>query len=560
MSDQLTPRQRKLQRQQALWNERSSWIYHWREISEYQQPRAGRFLVTDRNKGEKRHNQIYDRTPLGAQRTLAAGLMSGMTSPARPWFRLTLSDPDLREIGAVKTWLHRSSLLLREIFNVSNTYRALQQGYGELGLFGTWANVVLPDFDNVIHHYPLTIGEFAIATNAKGMVDTLAREYQMTVGQMVDQFGIDRVSANVKNLYDRHQLDQWVTVVHMIEPNRGRDPRKADNKNMRWSSTYIDLNDNRNDAFLSESGFKRFPVLAPRWEVTGGDIYGSSPGMEALGDVKQLQHAQLRKSQAIDYKVNPPLQAPIEYKENNRARLPGGMMYVANTGQGTGIRSAFEVNLDLQHLLMDIEDNRSRINDAYYAPLFMMLANDTRSGVTATEIAERHEEKLLMLGPVLERLHNELLSPLIDITFDYASEAGILPPIPEELAGRELNVEFVSTLAQAQRIVAAQGADRLIATVGSIAQLNPQVIDKVNWDQVVDDYAENYGVNPEIIVPDDQVAQIRAQRAQAQQAQMAAASAPQAVDSAKTASEIDTGNLRDVMQGLTGYSTTPAGG
>jgi len=274
--------------------------------------------------------------------------------------------------------------------------------------------------------------------------------------------------------------------------------------------------------------------------------------------VKQLQHAQLRSAQAIDYKVNSPLQAPIEYKENNRARLPGGMMYVANTGQNTGIRSAFEVNLDMSHHLENIQDIRNRINDAYYAPLFMMLANDTRSGVTATEIAERHEEKLLMLGPVLERLHNELLSPLIDITFDYASEAGILPPVPEELAGRELNVEFVSTLAQAQRIVAAQGADRLIATVGSIAQLNPQVIDKVNWDQVVDDYAENYGVNPEIIVPDDQVAQIRAQRAQAQQAQMAAASAPQAVESAKTASEIDTGNLRDVMQGLTGYST-PAG-
>lgn len=558
MSDQITPRQRKLQRQQALWTERTSWVQHWREISEYQQPRAGRFLVTDRNKGEKRHNAIYDRTPIGAQRTLSAGLMSGMTSPARPWFRLTLSDPELRELGPVKTWLHRSSSLLREIFNVSNTYRALQQGYGELGLFGTWANVVLPDFDNVIHHYPLTIGEFAIATNAKGIVDTLAREYQMTVGQMVDQFGIERVSSNVKNLYDRHQLDQWITVMHLVEPNQGRDPRKADNKNMRWASTYIDLNDTRNDAFLSESGFKRFPVLAPRWEVTGGDIYGSSPGMEALGDVKQLQHAQLRSAQAIDYKVNPPLQAPIEYKENNRARLPGGMMYVANTGQGTGIRSAFEVNLDMSHHLENIQDIRNRINDAYYAPLFMMLANDTRSGVTATEIAERHEEKLLMLGPVLERLHNELLSPLIDITFDYASEAGILPPVPEELAGRELNVEFVSTLAQAQRIVAAQGADRLIATVGSIAQLNPQVIDKVNWDQVVDDYAENYGVNPEIIVPDDQVAEIRAQRAQAQQAQMAAAAAPQMVDSAKTASEIDTSNLRDVMQGLTGYST-PAG-
>lgn len=562
MASELTPRQLKLQRKGDLYNERASFVYHWREISEYQQPRAGRFLVTDRNRGEKRHNSIYDNTPLLAQRTLAAGLMSGMTSPARPWFRLTLSDPDLREIGSVKTWLHRTGLLLREIFTSSNTYRSLQQGYGELGLFGTWADVILPDFDDVIRHYPLTIGEYAIGTNHKGEVDTLAREYQMTVGQMVKQFGVDKVSPHVKNLWDRHSQDAWITVNHIIEPNAQRDPSKRDNRNMRFSSCYIDPADGRADAYLRESGFKRFPALCPRWDVTGGDIYGSSPGMEVLGDVKQLQHQQLRKSQGIDYQVNPPLQVPIEYKEANRNRLPGGVMYVASSsGQGSGIRSAFEVNLNLQHLGLDIEDVRGRIRSGYYSDLFLMLANDTRSGTTATEIAERHEEKLLMLGPVLERLHNEMLSPLIDITFDYASEAGILPPIPKELEGLELNVEFVSTLAQAQRIVAAQGTDRLLSTVGTIASMRPEILDKLDFDQIVDDYADNYGVNPEIIVPDDQVQQIRAQRAQQQQAQMAAAAAPQVVDSAKTAGEINTdnlGGLRDVMQGLTGYST-PAG-
>ena len=554
----LNPVQLKLQRKNALWTERASWLPHWQEISQYQQPRAGRFVTSDRNRGEKRHNTIYDRTPLGAQRTLSAGLMSGMTSPARPWFRLTLSDPALRELGPVKTWLHRTGLLLREIFSVSNTYRALQQGYGELGLFGTWATVVLPDFDNVLHLYPLTIGEFALGTNEKGVVDTLAREYDMTVGQMVKQFGLDAVSENVRNLYNRKQLDQWITVVHVIEPNEGRDTTKRDAKNMRWSSCYIDPSDTTK--FLRESGFKRFPVLAPRWEVYGGDIYGSSPGMEALGDVKQLQHEQLRKSQAIDYKVNPPLQVPIEYKENTRARLPGGTMYVANAGAGQGVRSVYEVNLDLSHLLEDINDVRGRIRSAYYEDFFLMLANDTRSGVTATEVAERHEEKLLMLGPVLERLHNELLSPLIDLAFDFASEAGILPPIPEELQGRDLNVEFVSTLAQAQRIVSAQGLDRLIATVGAIAAQSgdPSVWDKVDKDQVIDDYADNYGVNPEIIVPDDVVAQVRQQRQQQQMAQQTAASMPAMADAAKTAGDTNVQGLRDVMNQFTGYST-PAG-
>lgn len=554
MDRPINRRQRLLARKQALWTERSSWVTHWREISEYQQPRAGRFVASDRNKGDKRTNHILDNTAVFGARTLAAGLMSGITSPARPWFRLEIRDKDLMESGPVKTWLHETSALLRAIFASSNTYRSLHTIYEELGLFGTGASIVLPNFKNVLHHYALTVGEYALATNAEGEVNTLAREFQMTVEQMVAQFGKDNVSLTVRNLYDRQAYDQWVDVVHLIEPRRERDVTKRDGRNMAFASYYLEPGREDWDKFLNESGFKRFPVLAPRWVVTGNDVYGTSPGMECLGDVKQLQHQQLRKGQAIDYQVNPPLQVPTKYKEANKARLPGGTFYVDSIGQTGGVRSAFEVNLDLNHLLMDIQDVRERIRSAYYADLFLMLANDTRSGITATEVAERHEEKLLMLGPVLERLHNELLQPLIDTAFDFASEAGILPPPPPELEGMDIQVEFISVLAQAQRAVATQGMDRLLGTVGQLAAVKPEVLDKIDFDQVIDDYGDAYGVNPKIIVPDDQVSALREQRAQAMQAAQSAATAPQVVESAKTASEIDTGNLQDVLTSLQGYS------
>lgn len=554
----LTRKQKAMLRKSTMWTERSSWMSHWREISEYQQPRLGRFFPTDRNRGQRRYNSIYDNAAIFASRTLAAGMMSGMTSPARPWFRLALADRDLMEFGPVKTWLHRTGMLLREIFAQSNTYRALHAGYEELGLFGTWATVMLPDFENVIHHYPLTVGEYAISTDHRGMVNALAREFNMTVGQMVGQFGKDRCSQSVRNLFDRGNLDAWVPVMHLIEPNAGRETRKADNRNMRYSSQYFEAASDNNDTFLSDSGFKRFPVLAPRWSVTGQDIYGSSPGMEALGDVKQLQHEQLRKSQGIDYMTNPPIQVPVQYKDAARNRLPGGVMFVDVNSPTGGIRSAYEIQLNLQHLMLDIQDVRQRINSAFYADLFLMLANDTRSGITATEVAERHEEKLLMLGPVLERLHNEQLSPMIDLAFDYAAEAGILPPIPDELQGVELNIEFVSTLAQAQRAVSAQGMDRLLGTVGSMAALFPQVVDKINIDQAIDDYGDMYGVNPEIIVPDDVVQEIRAQRAQQQQAQAVAASAPAVVDTVKAAGDINAQGLTDVTNLFQGYSTPAA--
>jgi len=547
---------RKLARLAALKAERSSWDNHWLQIAQYQFPRAGRFLTSDTNEGKKKNQHVYDNTAIFAVRTLAAGMMSGVTSPARPWFRLGLADRDLMEFAPVKQWLHDAGEIMRQVFAASNTYNTLHSCYEELGAFGTWADVVLPDFDNVIHHYPMTIGEYYLAHDHRGKIDTLAREMKMTVGQMVGQFGKDSCSQAVRNLYDRGAYDVWVDVVHLIQPRRERDLRKRDGRNMPVASCYFEPGKEAFDKYLSESGFRRFPVLAPRWVVTGNDVYGRSPGMEALGDVKQLQYEQTRKAQAIEYQVNPPLQVPTAYKDAAQSRLPGGVMYVDAMSPGSGVRSAFEVNLRLDFLMDSIRDTRDRIRQAYYADLFLMLQAQPANGrMTATEVAERHEEKLLMLGPVLERIHNELLSPLIDITFERCMEANILPPAPPEIQGVDLDIEFISVLAQAQRAVAVNGMERLVTTAVSLAPVKPEILDKVNFDQIIDDMANAFGVNPALIVSDEDAAKVRAARAQAAQAAQAAASVPAAVDSAKAASEINTDQLRDVMGMLQGYSS-----
>lgn len=557
MSDPKITRTRLLTRKTALWSERSSWDYHWWEISQYQRPRGGRFVRTDVNRGFKKHGNIYDSTAIFAHRTLQAGLMSGMTSPARPWFRFSLADKDLMEFASTKAWLFQVAEMARRVFASSNTYNALHQCYGELGAFGTWANVVRPDFDNVIHHYPMTVGEYAISTNDKGKVDTLVRDFQMTVGQLVKQFGRENCSVAVQNLYDRGTFDAWVPTMHYTMPRQDYDRTKRDGKNMPFASIYFEQG-REGDKLLGEGGFKNFPALCPRWDIVGNDIYGHSPGMDCLGDVKQLQHEQLRKSQAIDYQVNPPLQIPTQYRDQASKRMPGGVMFVDATGPGGGVRSAYEVNLNLQHLGLDIEDTRNRIRQAYYADLFLMLANDSRSGTTATEIAERHEEKLLVLGPVLERLHDELLSPLIDITFERMMSAGILPPPPPELAGMDLNIEFISTLAQAQRAVASAGTDRLLGTVSSIVAIWPEVRHKINAMQIVDDYADMFGVNPKSVLPDDQANAKAAAEQQAAAAQQQGMAAAQAVDSAKTASEINPTQMRDVLSMFQGYNSPTA--
>ena len=554
-----TKRQQLLTRWGHLRSERATWWSHWQEITTYLLPRNGRYFEQDRNKGHRRHNSIYDNTGTRALRTLGAGMMAGATSPARPWFRLGTTDPDLNEFPPVQLWLADVTERMQLVFTKSNTYRTLHGIYEELGAFGTAGSIILPDSKNAIHHYPVTIGEYAIATDYKGRVNTLYREFQKTVGELVREFGYNKCSTSVKNLYDRGSLDQWVTVIHAIEPrdDRERDFNKEDNMNMKYKSCYFEQGGD-GEQVLRESGFRDFPAVVPRWGIAGGDIYGNSPGMEALGDVKQLQHEQLRKAQGIDYQTKPPLQVPSYMKNRDVDSLPGGVTFV--DGQQGKIETAFNVNLNLNHLLQDIQDVRGRINSSFYADLFLMLANATDTRMTATEVAERHEEKLLMLGPVLERLHNELLDPLIDNTFNRMIEAGLIPPAPEELQGTELNVEFVSMLAQAQRAIGTNSVDRYTNTMGMIAQMKPDVLDKFDSDKWANAYAQMLGINPELIVPDKQVARIRQERAQAQQQMAQREAQNQAVDNMTKLNNSKTGepSMMDVVGQFSGYnSPTP---
>lgn len=542
-----------------LKQERATWWSHWGEITTYLLPRNGRYFRQDRDKGWRRHNNIYDNTGTRALRTLGAGMMAGATSPARPWFRLGTADPDLNAFPPVKLWLDDVTRRMQIVFQRSNTYRALHQVYEELGAFGTSASIILPDYNSVIHQYPLTTGEYCIAQDWQGRVCTLYREFEKTVAEIVKEFGYYNCSNTVRSMYDNGNLDKWIPIIHAIEPRADRDPSKKDAKNMAWGSYYFEVGGDPGK-FLREGGFKQFPAVAPRWAVAGGDIYGNSPGMEALGDIKQLQHEQLRKAQGIDYQTKPPLQAPTNLKNRDIEMLPGGVTFVDPAGGG--IKTAFDVNLRLDHLLMDIQDVRERIRGSFYADLFLMLANATDTRMTATEVAERHEEKLLMLGPVLERLHNELLDPLIDITFTRMVEAGIVPPAPEELQGMELNVEFVSMLAQAQRAIGTNSVDRFVGNLGAIAQMKPDVLDKFDSDQWADSYSEMLGIDPKLIVAGDQVAVIRTAREKALQAQAQMNMMQQQAQTARDLAQAPTGGppnaLTDVMNMFSGYNSPSA--
>lgn len=535
-----------------LENDRSSFRSHWMEISDYIAPRRGRYLIEGQNsRGRKRTTKIIDSTGTQALRVMAAGLMSGMTSPARPWHRRKVRD-DLMDNGDVRRWLSQVEMIERAILHKSNFYNSIYTVYTELGAFGTAPLYRQPSFDDVIRFRPFTAGEYVIAENDQGVVDTLGRHFTMTVGQIVQKFVYDPdtgamdwggVSNATRRLWDQSNYDELVEVLHVIEPRLmgDRDYGKDDNLNMPFKSCYFELA-SESDELLMESGYRKFPAYVPRWDVLSGDVYGRCPGMDTLGDIKQLQHQQKRKAQAIDKMVNPPMVAPTSLKGKPSTVLPGQTTYVDPMQGGQGFVPAYQVQPRINELQMDIAEVQQRIQRGFYADLFAMMINSDRRQMTATEVVERHEEKLVLLGPVLQRINVELLDPLLDDVFEYALEAGLLPEPPEALAGEELEVEYISLLAQAQQAVAASSLERVMGFAGNLVAVFPEIVDGIDSDEALRQYAGILGTSPDVIISDDELQAKRQARAEEQQQMQAMQQAGQLAQGAKILSETDTQN------------------
>ncbi|MEW9021952.1 portal protein [Klebsiella pneumoniae] len=549
-----------LQKQQAqLTNDRSSFDPHWRELSDFINPRGSRFLVTDVNRDDRRNAKIVDPTATLAARTLSSGMMSGITSPARPWFKLATPDPDMMDYGPVKLWLEVVQRRMNEVFNKSNIYQSLPLLYASLGNYSTGAMAVLEDDRDVIRTMMFPIGSYYMANSARGSVDTCFRKFSMTVRQLVMEFGLNNVSDSVKGMWDSGNYESWIEVIHAVYPNIDRDTAKLNSKNKPVKSVYYEVGGD-SDKLLRESGFDEFPIMAPRWEVNGEDVYGSScPGMIALGQVKALQLEQKRKSQLIDKATNPPMVGPSSLRNQRVSLLPGDITYIDQVTGQDGFKPAYLVNPNTADLLADIQDTRQIINSAYFVDLFMMLQNINTRSMPVEAVIEMKEEKLLMLGPVLERLNDECLNPLIDRTFSIMARKNLLPPPPDVLQGMPLRIEYISVMAQAQKSIGLSSLSSTVGFIGQLAQAKPEALDKLNVDQAIDAFAEMSGVSPTVIVPQEQVEQVREQRAQQQQQQQMVAMGMAAAQGAKTLSEAQTADP-SVLTALSNAAGAPAGG
>lgn len=535
----------------ALQQDRYPFWQLWRELADFFLPKRYVWLQSDKERRVRnaKNPNILDGTGTKCARILAAGMYNGVTSPSRPWFSLRIpgfaDDPD----SEARLWCDEVTRRMMQVMAETNYYNSMAVLYLDLVVFGSAANLIYEDDENVFRCYNSALGEFYFGQSYKLAVDTFGREITLKVSQVVSQFGLENCSDSVKDSFKRGgaSLQADIEIFHLIEPNT--DNKGAVNKKFPYRETYWEKGAPCGTV-LRHRGFHELPGIFPRWELTGNDAYGTSPAMDALPDVIQLQHETKRKAQGLDKMLSPPMVADIQLQHRPTALMPNGITYVAG-GNNVGMKPAYQVQFPLDAVTLDINDVRQRIAETFHNELFNMISN-LDSVRSATEIDARREEKLVMLGSVLERFENEALDPSINRIFNIMLRAGLLPPPPESIAGAGLEIQYVSILTTAQRATSAIPTERWIGLIGNLAAVAPQVLNIPNWEEMIRNYGEAIGVQARDMNSRTASAALAEQQNGSMKEQEALATGSTLVQGAQQLSETDVGGGANALQMLLG--------
>jgi hypothetical protein len=378
-------------------------------------------------------------------------------------------------------------------------------------------------------NHALTFGEYWLALNDAMLPGALYRDCAMTALQAVETFGLKNVSDRVRAAYDRSDYEEFCQYYHAIEENPDYEPGVLGWRGKPWRSVYWDqaqgTGSGYEDGLTKLSGFEEQPFWAPRWDTTGGDVWGQGPGHDALPDMRELQLEVKRKGEAIDWAIHPELLSAAKVKLKRQPRSVVNLPQVEDVSKLVHPTHTVDYQM-VQQIREDVAEIVQTINQATYADLFMAITN--MQGVqprNVEEIAARNEEKLTQLGPVIERVNNEKLEVAIERAFGIMQRAGLLPPAPERLHGANVKPTFISILTQMQRMVGLGQIERGLSFVGNVSALFPAARHKIDPMELVDEYWDRAGAPMKIIVSNDDANQAAEAEANQQQAMAAAESA-----------------------------------
>lgn len=475
------------------------------ELSEYFLPRSVRFISRNVRRPYVKSKKIVDSTPLIALRNFSSGMMSGATSPTNRWFKTTISTNnnlnDNYNNYELKKWCSKQEEITREILYSSNFYQCLPEVYKELGVFGFCAMGLEPDFYNIVNFKILPIGSYYYSKNHKGEIDTFCRVYMETAKNLVEKYP-NQCPIEILETSKNNPLKLF-EIFHFVEPNKFYKEKRLSSKYSKYISAIILSSKGE---FLSLRGYSKFPYVVFESGFNPENEYpNDSPAICALPDVKQLMTMVKEYAKAVKKIVSPAYKGPASLKNKKLADIPGA--FIEEDENGRGISPIYEVNPKILELKQEKDELKEIIKEHFYNDLFAMILSTSNTTRTATEVNELKEEKMVLLSPLLEQIHSALRQILYWI---YDEEIKIDLIKKPNLKSYQFKIEFVSSLAQAQKVTNISSMERFTTFVSNIANsIDPILKSKLNAEKIIEDYAHYANINPEQIVSKEEMDEIR---------------------------------------------------
>ena len=535
--------------QMRIW--RWSWWAFWSVLAEYFLPRRYHWVVVANrtSRGSNINQAILDSTGVMAVRTCAAGMWTGLTSPSRPWFILGSALTWDMVDDAGRQWLAHAEKVIYDIFANSNFYDVMAQAFQDVTVFGTAPVIVYADKEDVARFYLPCAGEYFLGLSARLVNDAFAREFTMTVKQIVDMFGLEQCPGDVQALWKNGSRERELVVQHIIRPNIATPDAKGDKRlrlvpeKFTWMEGYW-LKGMPGEQPLSLKGETERTFFVARGSVVSNDPYGRSIGMDAIGDNRQVQQETRRKGEFIEKGVRPPMGADPELKNEPSSIMPGNVTFVNTSNNKKGFWPLFEPNPQwLTGITADIDTVNKRIEACMYVPTFMAISR--MEGVqprNELELTKRDLERLQELGPFIDLFEREFAGPIVQRVFNLALEKRLLRNMPPSIAGAPLKLTYVSIMRIAQKSAEAVSMKDFLQVMGGLSSASkaagiPDPLRTINLDDTARKYAEVVNFPSELffskgaVAQHDQVRQQEAQKAQMPNQAMAA------VNAAKTLSQ-----------------------
>jgi hypothetical protein len=513
------------QRYKSLKGSRGNWETHWEEVAERVLPRQIGFLG-ERTDGEKKTQKVFDSKPMLALDRFAAVMDSMLTPRAQKWHNLRTTNEELNRDHDVQAWFYQTNQILYQARYSPKANFASQnfERWVSVGAFGTGALYI--DFDPAtgLRYRCCNLKDLFLLENHQGAIDTVFRCFKYTARQAVQRWGEKRMPEKIlKALENPSRQQEQFEFLHVVTPNGDYDSTRADARGKPFASYYICVESQQ--LVTEPGGYNSFPYSVSRYVTAPDEVYGRSPAMMALPDIKMLNEMAKTDIRAAHKLIDPPILLHDDGILGGGAMTvnmrPGGLNVGGVSRDGRPMIQPFNTGARVDINEAKMEQRRMAIDDAFLVTLFQILVETPR--MTATEALIRAQEKGMLLGPTMGRQQSEALGPLIERELDLLAFHNVLPPMPDIMieAGGEYEIVYDSPMSRMQRAEELVGVQRTMELLAPFAQIDPTVLDVFNKDELARLTAEVSGVPMPVLRSPRELQQLREQRAAQEQEAMA---------------------------------------